>query len=56
MDDIEDLARLSDEEQFQLLESTDNGPRSHEDAIKTQHLPQDPGSVVKDYEQYPGPS
>lgn len=56
MDSIDDISELSDEEQVQLLVNSDNGPRSHEDAIKTAHLPQEPGSVVKDYERYPGPS
>ena len=56
MDAVEDISELSDEEQFHRLESTDNGPRSYEDAIKTANLPQEPGSVVKDYERYPGSS
>lgn len=51
-----DISKLSDKEQFLLLDDTENGPRSHEDAVKTQHLPQEPGSVVKDYERYPGSS
>jgi hypothetical protein len=51
-----DLEELSDEEQVELLEQTDNGPKSDEDAIKTSHLPQNPGSVVNDYERYPGPT
>lgn len=55
-DHVEDISQLSDQEQFERLLSTDNGPRSHEDEVKTAHLPQEPGSVVKDYERYPGPS
>ena len=53
---MEDVSKFSDEEQFNLLEQTDNGPKSDEDEIKTAHLPQEPGSVVKDYERYPGPT
>lgn len=56
MSDVEDISTLSDEEQVMRLESTDNGPKSHEDAIKTSHLPQEPGSVVNDYARYPGPT
>lgn len=54
MGDIEDLARMSEEEQVMRAENTDNGPQSHEDALKTAHLPQEPGSVVNNYERYPG--
>ena len=56
MDHVEDISQLSDQEQFERLLNTDNGPRSHEDEVKTRHLSQEPGSVVKDYERYPGPS
>ncbi len=51
-----DISELSDEEQVALATSTDNGPKSPEDATKTANLPQDPGSVVNNYERYPGPS
>jgi len=56
MESVEDISTLSDQEQFERLLNTDNGPRSHEDEVKTKHLPQEPGSVVNDYEQYPGPT
>lgn len=53
---MDDISKLSDADQVKLSENTDNGPQSKEDAIKTANLPQDPGSVVKDYERYPGPT
>lgn len=56
MSDVEDISTLTDEEQLERLERTDNGPKTHEDAIKTAHLPQEPGSVVNNYERYPGPT
>lgn len=56
MSDVEDISKLTDSEQVERLERTDNGPKSHEDSIKTANLPQDPGSVVNNYERYPGPT
>ena len=56
MSDVEDISKLTDSEQLELLERTDNGPKSHEDSIKTAHLPQEPGSAVNNYERYPGPT
>jgi hypothetical protein len=45
-DQSENLDELTDEEQVALLEQTDNGPRSDEDAEETAKLPQSPGSEV----------
>lgn len=56
MHSVDDISTLTDEEQLELLERTDNGPKSHEDSIKTAHLPQEPGSAVNNYERYPGPT
>ncbi len=56
MSGTEDISQLTDEEQLERLERTDNGPKTHEDAIKTSRLPQEPGSVVNNYERYPGPT
>jgi len=56
MHSIDDISTLTDEEQLELLERTDNGPKSHEDSVKTANLPQEPGSAVNNYERYPGPT